>query len=119
MNFGVVRDHGHTCKCYLNPFLFDAVFKYGDGAKFRGYVGINAEPLCAEFFNFVQCHVFVYYLTFAVNELLITVRKVGRLVLSRTSCFVFATFFLWSCKMKFPPEFELNHFPVIPDAFWT
>jgi hypothetical protein len=26
--------------------LFDAVFKYGDGAKCLGYVEINAEPLC-------------------------------------------------------------------------
>jgi hypothetical protein len=25
--------------------LFDTVFKYGDGSKFWGYVGINAEPL--------------------------------------------------------------------------
>jgi hypothetical protein len=25
--------------------LFDAVFKYGDGVKCLGYVGINAEPL--------------------------------------------------------------------------
>jgi hypothetical protein len=49
--------------------LFDAVFKYGDGAKFWGYVVINAEQLCVEFCNFVQCHIFVNYLTFAVNEL--------------------------------------------------
>jgi hypothetical protein len=48
--------------------LFDAVFKYGDGAKFSGYVGINAEPLCVGFCNFVKCHNFVNYLTFAVNE---------------------------------------------------
>jgi hypothetical protein len=32
---------------------FDAVFKYGDDAKFWGYVGINAEQLCVEFCNFV------------------------------------------------------------------
>jgi hypothetical protein len=42
--------------------LFDAVFKYGDGAKFWGS-GINAE-----FCNFVQCHIFVNYLTFAANK---------------------------------------------------
>jgi hypothetical protein len=48
--------------------LFDAVFKYGYGAKFWGCVGINAEPLCVEFCNFVQCHIAVNYLTFAVNE---------------------------------------------------
>jgi hypothetical protein len=49
--------------------LFDAAFiKYGDGAKFWGYVVINAEQLCVEFCNFVQCHIFVNYLTFTVNE---------------------------------------------------
>jgi hypothetical protein len=46
MNFGIIRDHGHTYKFYLNHSLFVAVFKYGDGAKFLGCVGINAEPLC-------------------------------------------------------------------------
>jgi hypothetical protein len=49
--------------------LFDAVFKYGDDAKFWGYVGINAGPHCVEFCNFVKCHNFVNYLTFAINEL--------------------------------------------------
>jgi hypothetical protein len=34
MNFGVVRDHGHTYKFYCIIILFNAVFKYGDGAKF-------------------------------------------------------------------------------------
>jgi hypothetical protein len=48
--------------------LFDAVFKYGDGGKFWGYVVIDAEQLCVEFCNFVKCHIFVKYLTFAVNE---------------------------------------------------
>jgi hypothetical protein len=49
--------------------LFDAVsIKYGDGAKFWGYVVIKAEPLCVEFCNFVQCHIFVNYLPLAVNE---------------------------------------------------
>jgi hypothetical protein len=36
--------------------------------KFWGYVVINAEQLCAEFCNFVQCHIFVNYLSFTVNE---------------------------------------------------
>jgi hypothetical protein len=49
--------------------LFDAVFKYGDGAKFWGHVVINAEQLCVEICNFLQCNIFVNYLTFAVNEL--------------------------------------------------
>jgi hypothetical protein len=31
--------------------LFNAVFKYGDGAKFWVYVVINAEQLCVEFCN--------------------------------------------------------------------
>jgi hypothetical protein len=47
--------------------LFDAIFKYDDGAKFWGYVGINTEPLCAEVCNFVQSHIFVNYLTSAIN----------------------------------------------------
>jgi hypothetical protein len=33
--------------------LFDALFKYGDGKKFWGYVVINAEQLCVEFCDFV------------------------------------------------------------------
>jgi len=44
--------------------LFDEAFKYGDGAKFWGYVGTNTEPLCVQFCNFVQCHIFVNYLTY-------------------------------------------------------
>jgi hypothetical protein len=28
--------------------LFDEAFKYGDDARFSGYVVTNAEPLCAE-----------------------------------------------------------------------
>jgi hypothetical protein len=48
--------------------LFYTVFKYDDGAKFWGYVGIKDEPLCVEFCNFVQCHIFVNYLTSTINE---------------------------------------------------
>jgi hypothetical protein len=48
--------------------LFDAVFKYGDGAKFWGYVVTNAEQRRVELCNFVQCHTFVNYLTSTVNE---------------------------------------------------
>jgi hypothetical protein len=48
--------------------LFEAVFKYDDGAKFGGNVGINAEPLCVELCYFVQCRIFVNYLTSAINE---------------------------------------------------
>jgi hypothetical protein len=33
--------------------LFDEGFYYADGVKFFGFVGTNAEPLCAEFCNFV------------------------------------------------------------------
>jgi hypothetical protein len=47
--------------------LFDANFNYGDGSKFWGYVVMKAEQLCVEFCNFVQCHIFVNYLSFAVN----------------------------------------------------
>jgi hypothetical protein len=46
--------------------LFHEAFKYGDGVKFWGYVGINIEPLSVELLN--------------------NVREVYRLVLSGTSC---------------------------------
>jgi hypothetical protein len=42
--------------------LFDGAFKYGDVAKFWSYIGTNAEPICAAFYNFGQCHIFVNYL---------------------------------------------------------
>jgi hypothetical protein len=29
--------------------LSDQAFKYGDGKKFLGYLGTNAEPLCVDF----------------------------------------------------------------------
>jgi hypothetical protein len=48
--------------------LFDAVFKYGDDAKFWGHFGITAEQLSVEFCYLVHCQVFVNWLTFAVNE---------------------------------------------------
>jgi hypothetical protein len=35
--------------------FFDGAFEYGDSAKFWGYVEANAEPVCVEFCNFVQC----------------------------------------------------------------
>jgi hypothetical protein len=31
----------------------------GDGVKFWGYVGINADPLYVEIRNFVQCRMLV------------------------------------------------------------
>jgi hypothetical protein len=43
--------------------LFDEAFKHGDDAKFWGYVGANAQPLCVELCNFVQCYIFVNCLT--------------------------------------------------------
>jgi hypothetical protein len=36
--------------------------------NFEVYVLINAEQLCVELCNFVQCHIFVNCLTFAGNE---------------------------------------------------
>jgi hypothetical protein len=34
MKLGTVKGNGHTYKLYLNHYLFDKAFKYGDGAKF-------------------------------------------------------------------------------------
>jgi hypothetical protein len=44
-------------KSFIWIILFDKAFKYGDSATFRGYVGINVEPLCVEFSNFAKCHI--------------------------------------------------------------
>jgi hypothetical protein len=62
---------------------FDAVFKYGDGVKFWGYVVTNAEQLCVEFCNFVQCHIFVNYLTFSVNKW--NIKKYNKIAISRNT----------------------------------
>jgi hypothetical protein len=43
--------------------FFYRAFEHGDDVKFWGYVGINAEPLCVEFCNFVNCLIFVNHVT--------------------------------------------------------
>jgi hypothetical protein len=43
-------NHGSTYKFYLNRCLFHEAFKYGDTAKFWGYVVTNAEPIFVELF---------------------------------------------------------------------
>jgi hypothetical protein len=35
-----------TTSSVLIIMFFDEAFKHGDGAKFWGYVGKNAQPLC-------------------------------------------------------------------------
>jgi hypothetical protein len=62
--------------------FFDKALRYGDSAKFCGYVEINTEQLCVELCNFVQCYIFVNYLTYY------NAREVSGLFTSRTSCFV-------------------------------
>jgi hypothetical protein len=44
--------------------MFDEASKYGDGAKFWGYVGTEAESVCVEFCNFAPCNTFVNYFIF-------------------------------------------------------
>jgi hypothetical protein len=41
--------------------LFDEGFEYDDGAKFRGFIATNNEPLCIELCNSVQCHIVVNF----------------------------------------------------------
>jgi hypothetical protein len=61
-----VKDH---VLCFiLIIVLFDEGFKYGDGAKFLGYVGTNAEELSVEFCNFVLCHISVNHSIIALND---------------------------------------------------
>jgi hypothetical protein len=38
----------------LNHYLIDKGFKYTDGAKFRGYVATDAEPLCVQLLNKIR-----------------------------------------------------------------
>jgi hypothetical protein len=57
--------------------FFDKALRYGDSAKFCGYVETNTEHLCVELCNFVQCYIFVNCLTYY------NAREV-----SGTSCFV-------------------------------
>jgi hypothetical protein len=63
MKTGIIKNHEHTYKFYLNHCFFYEAFKYKDGAKFWGYAGTNVEPLCTEFCNFTKCHIFANYLT--------------------------------------------------------
>jgi hypothetical protein len=45
MKFGAVEDHGNSYT-FIWIIFFDRALEYGDGAKFLGYVGINANTLC-------------------------------------------------------------------------
>jgi hypothetical protein len=50
--------------------LFESLFcltQFLNMAMVRNFE-VMAEQLCVEFCNFVKCHIFVNYLTFAVNE---------------------------------------------------
>jgi hypothetical protein len=84
MKFSTVENHRHAYNFYIwIHVLFDKAVKYGDGAKFRGYVAKNAEPLCVKFCfscNVCLCKLF--------KSLLSNVREVGWLVRFRPSCFI-------------------------------
>jgi hypothetical protein len=43
-----MQDSGHTYKFYMNNCFFDGVFECGNISKVWGYVGTNAELLCAD-----------------------------------------------------------------------
>jgi hypothetical protein len=49
------------CICII--IFFDGDFDCGSGSTFWGYVGTNAELLCVEFYNFLQCDMFVSHLS--------------------------------------------------------
>jgi hypothetical protein len=45
MKSGVVEDHGHAYKFYLDHYFYlKKTFKYGEDAKFWGYIDTNAKP---------------------------------------------------------------------------
>jgi hypothetical protein len=68
MKFGAVKYHEHIYKFYLYRYFIEA-FKYGDAAKFSGYVGTKAELLCVRFCGLVQSYVLANYLTVCVFPL--------------------------------------------------
>jgi hypothetical protein len=47
----------------MNHFFCVRAFEYGYVSKFWCCVGTNAEWICEEFCNFVQCHTFANYLS--------------------------------------------------------
>jgi hypothetical protein len=49
MKFGTVNVHGHSYKFYLIYYFVWLNFKYGDDAKFCGYVWTKAEKTRVEF----------------------------------------------------------------------
>jgi hypothetical protein len=50
----------------LITIWFEEDFKYDKRARFSCNVGANAESLFVEFCNFVQCRIFVNYLTWCL-----------------------------------------------------
>jgi hypothetical protein len=56
-----------------DSLIFNEVFKYGDGAKFRDYGETYAEPLCVEFYNFMQCRILIKYLSFSLSVYVVPV----------------------------------------------
>jgi hypothetical protein len=46
MKFRTVKGHGRTYKFFWIIVFLNETFKYGDGAKFRGYVGTDSDLLC-------------------------------------------------------------------------
>jgi hypothetical protein len=49
--------------CIWIIIFFEEASEYGSGSKFWGYVEPYTDSLCAEFRNFVQCHMFVSQLS--------------------------------------------------------
>jgi hypothetical protein len=49
-----------TClQVSFESMFFNKAFEYGIISKLRGYVETNAELLCVELCNFVECYIFV------------------------------------------------------------
>jgi hypothetical protein len=65
MKSGTVKDQGHIYKFYFIYVLFSFTefLNMALARNLCGYVGTSAQSLCVEFYNFLQCHTFVNYLT--------------------------------------------------------
>jgi hypothetical protein len=57
--------------------FFDGAFECGGISKSCSYVWTNAELLRIEFCNFVQCHIFVSYLSLCFIKGVLSVRDIN------------------------------------------
>jgi hypothetical protein len=63
MKFATVKDHGQTYRFYFNHFCLTKLLNMAMVRNFEVALGETLNNHMVEFCNFVQCHIFVKYLT--------------------------------------------------------